>query len=784
MVVLLVFGQVVGKGRVIQCAAVDSYPVLHKYIQPGDLIVSAIVSQAIFATSPKHFKCQPAGILSEQYALIPQNYQHILALEFAVKEINENPQILPNLTLGFYIYESYMNPRLTYRAALQHISPRNRFVPNYRCDMQDNVEAILEDIETENAEFIHDLLQMYRIPQLNVKGNDYMTKSLKVFSELYEKMMTSTANVIILGGQSCNIIHFRCLILFMQTVYLMPKRKGKVWIVTAHADLKAYGEGKCGDVQIFHGMISVAIHSNELQRFQEFFKSRKPSSAEGDVFLRDFWSHTFHCAFPNSVLGTVNQVNCTGDETLKDLPASEMSMTGHSYSIYNAVYAVAYALNAMHSSKDIQGERRKLSSQQPWQLHHFLGCISFNNSAGDQISFDGNRELIVGFDIISWLTFPNQSVVRLKVGKIPSQELSGQRLQIDEEFMVWHPRFNQVQPLSLCSKNCNPGYRMTKRKREPFCCYDCLQCPEGTISDHHDMPDCFQCSVDHFPNKNQNYCIPKRVSFLSYQEPLGAGFLLVSLSLSLITVLVLGIFIKHHNTPIVKANNRSLTYTLLNSLLLCFLCALLFIGKPGKIMCLLRQTAFGIIFSIAVASVLAKTITVIVAFMATNPGSWMRKWVGKRLSISIVLSCSFIQVGICTIWLLNSPPFPGVDMLSMVEEVVLECNDASPTMFYCVLGYMGLLASVSFQVAFFARKLPDSFNEAKFITFSMLIFCTVWLSFVPAYLSIKGKYMVAVEIFSILASGAALLVCIFSPKCYIIVVRSKLNSRVQLRRKN
>ncbi|XP_048372618.1 vomeronasal type-2 receptor 26-like [Sphaerodactylus townsendi] len=735
MVVLLIFGRVVGKGRVIPCAAVDSLPILHKYLQPGDLNIGALVSQTSFATSPKDFKCQPAGILSEDFVLIPQNYQHILALAFAVKEINENPQILPNLTLGFHIYDSYLNPRLTHRAALQHISPRNRFIPNYRCDIQDNVEAILEDINTENSELVHDLLRI-------------------------------------------------CIIVFMQTVYMMPKPKGKVWIVTAHAELIAYGKGKCGDVQIFHGMISVAIHSNELQGFQEFFMSRKPSNVEGDVFLRDFWSSTFSCAFPNSVLGTVNQVNCTGDETLKDLPASEMSMTGHSYSIYNAVYAVAYALHAMQFSKDIQGERRKLPNQQPWQLHHFLGCISFNNSAGDQISFDSNRELIAGLDIISWLTFPNQSVVRMKVGKIPPRELSGLRLQIDEESMVWHPQFKQVQPLSLCSENCNPGYRMTKREGEPFCCYGCIQCPEGTISDHHDMPDCSRCSVDHFPNKNQNYCIPKRVSFLSYQEPLGAGFLLVSLSLSLITVFVLGIFIKHHNTPIVKANNRSLSYTLLNSLLFCFLCALLFIGKPGKIMCLLRQTAFGIIFSTAVASVLAKTITVILAFMAIKPGSRMRKWVGRRLSLSIVLFCSVIQVGICIIWLLNSPPFPGVDMHSMVEEVVLECNDASPTMFYCVLGYMGLLASVSFQVAFFARKLPDSFNEAKLITFSMLIFCTVWLSFVPAYLSSKGKYVVAVEIFSILASSAGLLGCIFFPKCYIIVVKSKLNTRVHLRRKN
>uniref|UniRef100_F6QIX8 G-protein coupled receptors family 3 profile domain-containing protein n=1 Tax=Xenopus tropicalis TaxID=8364 RepID=F6QIX8_XENTR len=412
------------------------------------------------------------------------------------------------------------------------------------------------------------------------------------------------------------------------------------------------------------------------------------------------------------------------------------------------------------------------------QLNHLLKNVHFpSSSSQEEIYINEEGEAPGQYDLTNWVMFPDQKDRLLNVIKVGSfSTLTPNQLIVTDSAILWHPHFTEI-PISVCSDSCIPGYRKVSREVEFSCCYDCVPCAEGHISNTTDMETCIQCPEDQWPNDKRTICIQKITEFLSYEDPLGQSLAAVSVLSSLTVILVFLIFLKYHKTPVVKANNQTLSYSLLLSLTLSFLCCFLFIGRPQKVTCLLRQVTFGINFTVSVSCVLAKTVTVVIAFNATKPGSKIKKWVGTRVSLCLVLLCSLLQVGICLVWLISSPPFPDYDTHTYTGKMILQCNEGSVSAFYTVIGYIGFLSGLSFIVAFLVRKLPASFNEAQLITFSMLVFCSVWVSFIPAYLSTKGKYMVAVEIFAILASSAGLLGCIFIPKCYIILFRPEQNTR-------
>ncbi|XP_070794940.1 vomeronasal type-2 receptor 26-like [Pituophis catenifer annectens] len=629
---------------------------------------------------------------------IPKNYQQFLTLKFAVIEVNKDLVLLPNITLGFHIFDNHQTERNSSLISLSLLSTRGQMVPGYKCGRQDTLLSVIGSGNPKSSRQMASIFSIFKVPQLSVSF-----ESSEGDRTVYPSFFRINSK------KSPQFVGLVQLLLYFQWNW-------------------------------------VGLLASEDDSGKRFISTLMPMLKEKDICL----------AFPE-IFKSVGQIDPGA------LPGQDFTI--NSDAIIWATQ-VSLKLNAV------------ISRPIPKNYQQFLTlkfAVSEVNRNGDLLP-----NITLGFHIYdNHQTERNSSFISLSLLSTHGQMVPGYKCGMK------NPLLSKV-PFARCGrKRCQAGERRRVPEGEEVCCYKCDPCPEGTISNQTDAAHCDPCPEDQYPNKGKDHCTAKKIQFLSYQETLGYTLACLALFLSLITSAILVVFLKHRETPIVKANNRDLTYILLDSLLLCFLCSFLFIGQPGKLTCLFRQMAFAILFSLAVSSVLAKTVMVVLAFMASKPGNKSRKLLGKPLTNSIVIACPLVQTLLCATWLASSPPFLNFDFHSLVGEAILECNEGSASMFYTVLAYLGFLALVSFTVAFMARKLPDSFNEAKFITFSMLVFCSVWITFLPTYLSTKGKSMVAVEIFSILTSAAGLLACIFFPKCYIILLRPNLNCRENMiRNKN
>ncbi|XP_028274668.1 extracellular calcium-sensing receptor-like [Parambassis ranga] len=535
--------------------------------------------------------------------------------------------------------------------------------------------------------------------------------------------------------------------------------------------------------QAFGGSLGFVVQKMAIPNLQPFLTSINPYKDPKAGFVRDFWEIITGCkpVLPGEHTTTDTSAKiCTGNETLINSQDVFFNVTQLrvSYNVYKAVYAIAHALHQLIFCHPVGEKSMKpclnVSEIKHKQVIDHLQKVNFRNQFGDNVFFDENGDPPASYDIINWQMKDGQ-VQHMTLGHFASDAKGNYKLRIQEENIVW--RTGTTVPTSVCSNVCAAGTRKAQIKGKPVCCFDCIPCADGTIANSTGAADCTPCPQEYWSNERKDECIPKTIEFLSYHEPMGIALTVVSLlgaSLSLATMMV---FIHYRETPVIKASNSELSCFLLFSLFLCFLCPLTFIGRPTAWTCMLRHTAFGVTFALCISCILGKTIVVVTAFKATVPGSKVAGKFGPAQQRMIVCSCTLIQIVICILWLTLNPPFPDKVFRYSNKKIVLECNTGSETAFYAVLGYIGILAVICLILAFLARKLPDNFNEAKFITFSMLIFCAVWITFIPAYVSSPGKFTVAVEIFAILSSAFGLLICIFAPKCYIILIRPEKNTK-------
>ncbi|XP_072110676.1 vomeronasal type-2 receptor 1 [Mobula birostris] len=584
---------------------------------------------------------------------------------------------------------------------------------------------------------------------------------------------------------------------------------GRTWIAS-EAWINSALISKPEYSSLLGGTIGFAIPRANIRGLYNHLIQLDPGNT-GDKLVTEFWERAFDCMWPENGVSLSRIVNhelekykatdvdarihsippisqqlCTGKENFNDIDNtySDVSQLRLTYSVYKSVYTVAHALHNMYTCKTgegpfVNGSCANIRDFQPWQLMYYLKNVRFRSLLGEEIYFDANGDIDAMYDIINWQRTSDGSITYKVIGSYNGTAPSGEEMTIQNDSIIWNDD-QTTPPFSVCSVSCQPGTRKGIRQGEPVCCFDCILCAEGEITNETDSRECIRCPEDYWSNENRDECVHKVIEYLGYNDPLAIALVALSIFGACIAIAIALVYIVRKDTALVKANDHELSLLLLFSLAICFLSAIVFVGLPVTWSCMTRQVLLAISFAICLSCMLSKAVNLMVKAKAVklqkaSEGA-ERKQLGPFQRKIIALVFIFCQACLCTAWLLIFPPFPVKNTLSQNIKIIMECNEGSVAFLCCVLGYDALLAGICFIFAFIARKLPDNFNEAKFMTFALLVFFIVWISFVPAYLSTRGKYMVAVEMFAILASSFGVLACLFVPKCYIIILKPERNT--------
>ncbi|XP_040192002.1 vomeronasal type-2 receptor 26-like [Rana temporaria] len=736
------------------CCLAPMQPVFeYEYYKTGDVIIGGIFSvhKTIKMMTRDSRECNLCTQLDVK------EYEYLMPFFFAIDEINNDPNLLPNITLGYHLFDSCAYPIKAIHFILRILSGYRRDAPNYSCIESSEVVGFVGDSTFLTTLAMAEILNVYQYTQISHRASDPLLSNREKFPNFYRTAPSSRV--------------------WYEVVIKVLKVFEWNWVGIITSD-DGTGETELQELRkelTRHGIcieFVIYLTNNVEVNRQKMMAFEKATTNVVVVCGHFLLEYTVFCKESNALRENITLIL---NQSWNTRSYPEVSLRDACNCSLLPIYPYIYIPGLDGYIENVHPSTRPADPLLEDIWLSLFNCLSPN---------ERKNEIFRSLGFLPNVTCTGTECIAYKFTERHETELYFIYTAV---YVLAHALNNMklsrntfgkygLRQKARCNDPCLPGYRKSPTGGIHACCYHCVACSDGEFSNKTDSETCYKCPDDQWPDGRN--CIPKGYDYLSYETNIMAlAYYVISILCSAVTVYILTLFILLRDTPIVKANNRTVSFILLTAILLSFLCVFFFLGRPVDITCMLRQISFGIFFSIAVSSILAKTIIVCIAFRASKPGSYWKKWVGEKTSNYVVIIGSSVQVVICVIWLSVSPPYQEYDMHSYPGKIIIQCNEGSVIGFYSMLGYTGLLAAVSFIIAFLARTLPDSFNEAKYITFSMLVFCSVWIAMIPAYLSTRGKYMVAVEIFAILASSAGLLGCIFFPKCYIIIIKPERNYR-------
>ncbi|XP_054464569.1 taste receptor type 1 member 1 [Anoplopoma fimbria] len=581
----------------------------------------------------------------------------------------------------------------------------------------------------------------------------YRDDTIQTMRDIVESIQRTRVNTIVVFSSKLKLKDFMPFVIEKNVT-------GKVWIGTEDWSASSVISGIPG-IHTIGTVIGVSIKYAAISGFEEFERKVLEASMQ----------YTDTQEVSNVSVSPGN--DCLQSEDLYSLARLRFSLEKYdltsSLNVYQAVYAVAHALHKALGCDSGACQRMRVY---PWELLSWLKEVQF--SVGNtSLYFDIHGDPPTGYDIISWVWRGTDWSIR-EVGSFSPNPIT---LTVDADQIEWHDTGDSKSvPVSICSKPCPRGHK--KLPTGPHsCCFDCQACPFATFLNISDSTTCQPCLLEEWAPAASEQCLKRTVLLLPWDAPLSIALLFFLATCLLMTSSSAIILLLNLNTPVAKSAGGRTCLLMLAALTAAAMSSLCHFGRPSPLACILKQLLFIFSFTVCLASITVRSLQVVCIFkFASKLPPAYDKWAknhGPEFTIFLVsatvLLISVIRVAVNT-------PKPSQDLDFYKDSIVLECSNTLGPGANLELAFVALLSVLCFSFSYMGKDLPANYNEAKSVTFSLMVYMISWMSFFTLYLISRDPFTMAAHVFAILLSVVAFLGGYFLPKIYIIALRPQLNT--------
>ncbi|XP_058641585.1 taste receptor type 1 member 1-like [Onychostoma macrolepis] len=744
-------------------------------------------------------------------------YQMLQVMRFAVEEINNSTTLLPNVSLGYEMFDHCSNTK-NFNSILNLISKNGAIKPKEKLNnYQPKVIALTGPYGSTRTMTIAPLFTMDLIPMVNYGASasalsnklhypsfvrtipsnkdliemiihiiqwfgwnwvafigsqdDYSSDGLKLFNKYinntgiclaYQEGLSLNANYS-LALKKIDKLNINVIVVFALPQYatkiikaaIANNIRDKVWIASQAWAMNQQLPREPG-IRKIGTIIGITERLLSVPGFNEFVHKARGTTdvghndSEGEIKSKICNQVCDYCTL------------LTAEEIINENPTV-------SFAIYAAIYTIAHALHKVLQCD--MNECHKDTVAKPYMLLGEIKKLDFLLN-GRQVKYDDDNDPTISYAVVLWRTDvnPPQFEVMGSYDKLPEITFT-----IDNSLLPWHN--NGSAPFSNCSVECKAGY---SRQPEGFhsCCFTCKKCQPNTYVDFSRDPyTCFPCAESEWSDEGSTTCKTRSVVYPQFTEIPSIIVMVSAAILIILLIAVFWLFAYNYNTPVVKSAGGSMCFLMLISLILSSVSVFFFFGKPTSVFCLLRNAIFEFFFTVCISCLTVRSFQIVCVFkMAAQFPKVHSLWVKHNGQWLFIAFSSFIHLISCVIWMTVNPVKPTADSWSFKDQLMLICergNNITLTIVVFISWFLGFLCLL---FSYIGRDLPKNYNEAKSITFSLILYYLTWIAYFTAYLTLKSKYIIIFNAVAQISSINGILFTYFIPKSYIIIFQPQKNT--------